>query len=258
MLDFIIMQLPLFLLVLLRMTSFFVIAPVFSYRGIPNRYKVAFGFFVTIAALPVVSATKPIVFNSFYFTLLIKEITIGVLMGFIAAMIIYTVQVSGAFIDFQMGFAIANLVDPQTGAQVPVISQFKYLLTILFFVTIDGHHLLLDGMMKSFEVIKLDQLISLGNESFATFMITLFSTMFITAAQISLPIVGALFLIDVGLGIIAKTVPQVNVFVVGLPLKIFAGFILLLITIPVFFFLLQSIISNVVHNLGEVLKLIGV
>jgi flagellar biosynthesis protein FliR len=251
-------QIPLFLLVLIRMTSFFIIAPIFSYRAIPNRFKIGFGFFVSLAALPVVDVSEPVLFNGFFFTLLVKEITIGILMGFIAAMIIYTVQVSGAFIDFQMGFAIANLVDPQTGAQIPVISQFKYLLTMLFLVTVDAHHLMLDAIMKSYEVIKIDQLISLGNEDFAIFMVTVFSTMFLTAAQISLPIVASLFLVDVGLGLLAKTVPQINVFVVGLPLKIFVGFVLLLITIPVFFFLLQSIFLEIMHKLGELLKIIGV
>src|SRR5699024_7141617 len=129
------------------------------------------------------------------------------------------VQIAGGFIDFQMGFAIANVIDPQTGAQSPLIGQYFYIIALLFLLSINGHHLIIDGIYNSYGFIAIDAFVPLGDESMIMYVIDTFNTMFLIAFQISIPIVGCLFLVDVALGIIARTVPQLNVFVVGLPLK---------------------------------------
>ncbi|WP_202077112.1 flagellar biosynthetic protein FliR [Caldalkalibacillus salinus] len=249
--------LPTFLLVLVRLTTFFTAAPIFSLSGLPNTFKIGLAFFLTLVIMPTVGpADIPI--NMAILGFVVKEALIGLALGFVAALVLYTIQIAGAFIDFQMGFAIANVVDPQTGAQIPIIGNFKYTLAMLFLLAVNGHHLMIEGIVRSYRFVGLEQyFVSLGHEQVAYFITTLFVQMFLIAFQLSLPIVGALFLVDVTLGIIARTIPQLNVFVVGLPLKIFIGFVMLLLTLPIFFYLLQALIGEMVQAMSDLLTLIG-
>lgn len=256
--TFILEMLPYFLLMFVRLTSFFLVAPLFSMRGVPNQFKVGLAFFITFLAFSGSATEEPILLDSYYLFLIMKELVIGIALGFTAALLLYTVQVAGAFIDFQMGFSIANVMDPQTGAQVPIIGHFKYMLALLFLLIVDGHHLMLDGVMQSFQLVPVEIIsFSIENEDIAQYMTTLFLQMFMIALQMALPVVGALFLVDIALGILAKTVPQLNIFAVGLPLKIFVGFIMLLLLMPIFFYLLQILFKKIIVSMSELIKLLG-
>lgn len=250
--------LPYVLLIFVRFTSFFIVAPIFSLKGVPNQFKIGLGVFIAFIAFTSISAEEPISLDSFYILLIIKELAIGLALGFTAALVLYTIQVAGAFIDFQMGFSIASVMDPQTGSQVPIIGHFKYMLATLFLLTVNGHHLMLDGVMHSIQVFPVESIaFSVGIEGIAQFITHLFIEMFLIALQIALPIVGALFLVDIALGILAKTVPQLNIFAVGLPLKIFVGFILLLVSMPIFFFLVQLLFERIIESMAELISLLG-
>jgi flagellar biosynthesis protein FliR len=250
--------LPYVLLIFVRFTSFFIMAPIFSIKGVPNQFKIGLGVFIAFIAFTSISAETPISLDSFYILLIIKELAIGLALGFTAALVLYTIQIAGAFIDFQMGFSIASVMDPQTGSQVPIIGHFKYMLATLFLLTVNGHHLMLDGVMHSIQVFPVDSTtFAVSMESVADFITHLFFEMFLIALQIALPIVGALFLVDIALGILAKTVPQLNIFAVGLPLKIFVGFILLLVSMPIFFFLVQVLFERIIESMAELISLLG-
>ncbi|TWT03751.1 flagellar biosynthetic protein FliR [Planomicrobium sp. CPCC 101079] len=249
---------PYVLLIFVRFTSFFIMAPIFSIKGVPNQFKIGLGVFIAFIAFTSISAEVPISLDSFYILLIIKELAIGLSLGFTAALVLYTIQIAGAFIDFQMGFSIASVMDPQTGSQVPIIGHFKYMLATLFLLTVNGHHLMLDGVMRSIHVFPVESIaFAVGIEDVAQFITHLFIEMFLIALQIALPIVGALFLIDIALGILAKTVPQLNIFAVGLPLKIFVGFILLLVSMPIFFYLLHILFENIIVSMAELISLLG-
>ena len=251
-------MLPYFLLILVRLTSFFLVAPLFSMKGVPAQFKIGIAAFLAFFALSGITIEEPLPLDGYYIMMAIKEFAIGIALGFTAALVLYTVQIAGAFIDFQMGFAIASVMDPQTGSQVPIIGHFKYILALLFLLTVDGHHLMLDGVMQSLQVIPVESLsFGIRFEDLAKFISDLFVEMFMIALQMSLPIVGALFLVDVALGILAKTVPQLNIFAVGFPVKILAGFVLLLFTIPIFFFLLQNLFEKIMVSMAELTRLIG-
>lgn len=250
--------LPYFLLVLIRFTSFFLIAPIFSMKGMPNQFKIGLGVFISLIAVSTLPAEEPIVLDAYYSLMVIKEIGVGLALGFTAALLLYAVQVAGAFIDFQMGFAIANVIDPQTGAQVPIIGHFKYMMALLFMLTVNGHHMLLDGVMHSLRLFPVETMtFAFEAGDLASFISALFVQMFTIALQIALPIVGALFLVDVALGILAKTVPQLNIFAVGFPVKILTGFILLLLTMPIFFYLLQFLFEKIMMSMAQLVKLLG-
>jgi flagellar biosynthetic protein FliR len=251
-------QLPVLLLILVRMSAFFAAAPVFTMRGVPSQFKIGLAFFTALLTLSTVTIEQPILLDLSYFLMIIKEAIVGLALGFVASLLLYTVQVAGGFIDFQMGFAIANVVDPQTGTQVPIIGNFKYMLAILFLLAVNGHHMLLDGAVRSYQLVPVNWLfVPIGSEQVAKYITTVFVQMFLIAFQLAIPVVGALFLTDVALGIVARTVPQLNVFVVGLPLKILVGFILILVTLPTFFFLLQGVLRNMINTMGQLLRLLG-
>lgn len=247
---------PVFILLFVRIAAFFVTLPLFSYRTIPMPFKIGFSFFLALVMFNAIDSTN-IAFDDMYLLLLMKEIIVGLLIGLIAYIILSAVQVAGGFIDFQMGFAIANVVDPQTGAQSPLIGQYFYIIALLFLLSVDGHHLLIDGMYFSYEYIPLDSWIHFQNDSIADFIIETFNYMFVIAFQMSIPIVGCLFLVDVALGIIARTVPQLNVFVVGLPIKIFVSFVVLLVFLSLYITLTKNLFATMFNTMHRLMQLFG-
>src|SRR5699024_2300162 len=121
---------PAFLLIFVRVVSFFVTIPIFSYRTIPSVLKIGLAFFM---AWIIFFAIHPSIIevNGMFLLLVFKEALVGLSIGLIAMILIYAIQVAGGFIDLQMGFAIANIIDPQTGIQSPLIGNYLYSLSIL-------------------------------------------------------------------------------------------------------------------------------
>lgn len=250
-------KVPAFLLILVRVTAFFVTLPLFSYKNVPTPHKIGFSFFLTWVMYYTVDIPI-VVINETFLLLILKEAFVGLAIGFIAYLILSAIQIAGGFIDFQMGFAIANVIDPRTGAQSPLIGQYLYTITLLFFLAVNGHHLLLDGMFYSYEAIPMQQMATgLGNDAVASYVIETFNKMFIVAFQMAIPIVGCLFLVDVALGIVARTVPQLNVFVVGLPLKILVSFVVIFISFGMFTILMRELFELMFVSMRDVMRLMG-
>ncbi|SET41268.1 flagellar biosynthetic protein FliR [Salinibacillus kushneri] len=230
--------------------------PIFSYRNFPRTHKIGFAIFLSWIMFYTVEIPT-LQFDGHYILLLLKELLVGIFIGLIAFIILGAIQIAGGFIDFQMGFAIANVVDPQTGVQSPLIGQFLYTITLLFLITVDAHHLLLDGIFYSYQFIEIDQFIPFQDGSIVEFVIDSFNKMFLIAFQMSIPIVGCLFLVDVALGIVARTVPQLNVFVVGLPLKIFVSFVVIFVSFGVFAALVQQLFETTLYSMRGLMSLFG-
>lgn len=248
--------LPVFFLIFVRILSFFVVMPLFSYRNIPLIFKIGLSVFLAMIIYSVIDPVQ-IGLNYSYLFLIAKEVLIGILIGLIAFIIISALQVAGGFIDFQMGFAIANVVDPQTGAQSPLTGQYFYTIAMLFLLAVDGHHLIIDGIVSSFQFIPIDAFIPFSDSTIADFVIRSFNYMFIIAFQIAIPIVGTLFLVDVALGMVARSVPQINVFVVGLPLKILVSFFAILIFLPLLMTSVNRLFGIMFQVMDELMRLFG-
>ncbi|SPU11604.1 flagellar biosynthetic protein FliR [Niallia circulans] len=248
---------PAFLLILVRVTSFFLMLPFFSYRTIPTTFKVGLGFFLSLVMFWGMDVPALTIDTGYYF-LILKEALVGLSIGFVAYMLFSAIQIAGGFIDFQMGFAIANVIDPQTGTQSPLTGQYLTIIAMFFLLASNGHHLLLDGIYYSYQFIPLEQpWIKFGNGELAEFLIKTFSLMFMIAFQMSIPIVGSIFLVDVGLGIVARTVPQLNIFVVGVPIKIIAGLIILFIVMGVLMTTVSHLFSSIVTTMRGMMNIIG-
>lgn len=249
-------SLPVFLLIFVRVLAFFVTMPLFSYRTVPTPFKIGLSFFLAWIIFYTVDTTA-VSIDGRYLFLIAKEILVGLLIGLIAFIIFSAIQVAGGFIDFQMGFAIANVMDPQTGAQSPLTGQYLNIISLLFLLSVNGHHLIIDGILNSYQFIPLDVFIPFQNQSIADFVIYSFNNMFLIAFQIAIPIVGCLFLVDVALGIIARTVPQLNVFVVGLPLKILVSFLALLVFMSLYMGLARHLFEAMFHVMRGLMQLFG-
>jgi len=248
---------PNLLLVFCRITGFFLTAPVFATRmNVPPQFRIGLACFVSLLVFLAGETDRPIPIDSQYAYYIVRESLIGVLLGFVAYLFFTVVQIAGSFIDMQMGFGIANVVDPMTGAQSPIFGSFKYMIAMLLFFTLNGHHYLLMGIMDSYEAIPLDNSFfeRIAHGSPTELLTKSMSTAFTLAFQMAAPIVAAMFLVDIALGILAKTAPQFNVFVIGMPLKIIVGIAMTLLLVPGYVALFQPLFATMFDNMFEMMR----
>ncbi|MHA6258723.1 flagellar biosynthetic protein FliR [Sporosarcina sp. CAU 1771] len=246
-----------YLLILTRVTSFFVTIPLFSYKSIPTTQRIIFAALLAWMFTYTVDV-PPMEVDGAYLLLVLKEAIVGLAIGMIAYIVMAAIQVAGGFIDFQMGFAIANVIDPQTGAQSPLLGQFFNSLAILLLLALNGHHLLLDGIFHSYQLIPIDQAWpDFGNERLAEFVVTTFVASFAIAFQMAIPIVATLFLVDVALGITARTVPQLNIFVVGFPIKIGVSFLVLFTMMAVMIEVMKQLFEFMIISMRDIMVILG-
>lgn len=219
-------------------------APVFQSRFIPPQVKMVFAFMLALVIAPFIRTEPELEHFTFIMAVfsLVQEILVGLIMGFMVNLTFYAIQFSGYLMDVPMGFGVINILDPSTGTEMPLLGQFNYILAIIIFLAIDGHHTLIKSLIQSYSVVKPAALF-LHKETVGLF-VQAFAQMFFLGLKISLPILGTIFLTDVALGIVAKLVPQINVFMIGFPVKIVLGLFILTLFIPLYIILLESLFAN--------------
>jgi flagellar biosynthetic protein FliR len=247
-------KIDVFLLILARVSGIFTTAPVFASRNIPPQIKIGLSGIVALMVFSIMKTpTEPLPSTVWGFGLVVAgELMIGLILGFAAQLLFAAVQLAGAAIDMQMGFAIVNVVDPMFGTPVPLLGNFKYILALLLFLTTNGHHLVLTAIYHSYKIVPLTTFSFTGDLTAA--MMKMAAGMFLIALKISLPVVGALFVVDVAMGIIARTVPQMNVFIVGLPVKIIIGLIVIMLSLPIYMLMLEALFNRSYADLINLLK----
>ena len=245
------------LLMIVRVSAFFVSLPLFSYRTIPPQMKIMLAIALAWMMYYTINV-DPIPIDGTYILLVLKEVIVGLMLGLTAYIVMSAVQIAGGFIDFQMGFAMANIIDPQTGTQSPLMGQFFNFLALLTLLAINGHHLMLDGIYYSYQFMPIDQLFpNFGSENTVEFIMKLFGTVFAIAFQMSAPIVATLFLVTLALGITGKTVPQMSIFVIGFPIKIAVGFFVLIVTMGVTIQVMRNLIELMLVSLRNLMVILG-
>ena len=250
---------PVFLLIFCRISAFFVVVPVFSSKGVPTTFKVGFSFFVALVVFSANGTHLVVPQDISYILLIIREVLVGLLLGFIAYLMFMAIQTAGSLIDIQVGFGIANIVDPMNGNSAPIIGNFKYMIALLIFLSMNGHHYLLDSIINSYKWVPINntQFINMINGKLSDFLVRSFAQSFVLSLQMAAPLVTALFLTDVGLAFLARTAPQYNVFVIGVPLKIIIGLGLLIVLMPGLSVLFQSLFSIMFESMQNLLNLLG-
>ena len=207
-------QAQVFMLIAIRLTAVFMSAPILNSGNIPVQVKIAFAFLTAFLIFPVVDKNVVLPADTVSYGILIfNQVLVGVIVGFAAYLIFAAIQLAGQIVDLQMGFGIVNVIDPMSNTQVSIIGQFQFVLGMLIFLSINGHHFLFQAITDSFRLAPIN---SVGiTEATAVRLSEMFYKMFLIAFKIAGPATLALFLTNVTLGLIARTIPQMNVFIVG-------------------------------------------
>lgn len=250
-------QFHVFLLILLRVSALLMVAPVFGHRAFLARAKIGLAFMVSLIVFPLIGGEGLDVPHGIwpYAFMMVREIVMGVVLGFAVLLVFVGVQFAGQLVGLQMGYGIVNVIDPQSSEQVSIIGQFLNLLALLGLLTLNGHHMILTGLVKSFTAVPLGGVVF--KEPVITKIIGLSGTVFIIALKISAPILVALFLVSVAMGILARTVPQMNVFIVGFPVQLAVGTLVLMLSLPLFFRLVERLIRLVERDVFALIDFMG-
>lgn len=246
-------QFSVFLLVLLRVSALLVVAPIFGHRNWLARAKIGLAFMVSLILFPMVSE-QPLDLPEGTFAyafLMVREVLMGVVLGFSVLLLFVGIQFAGQLAGLQMGFGIVNVIDPASANQLSIMGQFLNILAILLLLTLNGHHMILSGLVTSFETIPL------GGVEFQDGLIhkimALTAQVFVIAIKISAPIMIALFLVTASMGVLARTVPQMNVFIVGFPVQIAVGLGALVASLPLFAVLVERLLIMTQNDLVALL-----
>jgi flagellar biosynthetic protein FliR len=224
-------QFQTFLVVTSRVAGFIGAVPVISSAQTPGRVKTAMTVAISLALFPVMADAVPKVdFSPLPFLLLlIAELLLGLLLGLVARLIFTAVEFGATVIGYQMGFAAANVFDPQNERQVALISQFQNIFAILIFLAINGHHLFLRTAVLSYELLPPGQIDFSGQA--VPYLMELASHMFSIGVQFSAPVLAVLLLSGLILGVLARVFPQLNVFLLSFPINIGSAFIVIALTL---------------------------
>ncbi len=221
-----------FLLILLRVSALLIVAPIFGHRLFLARAKIGLAVMVSMVIFPTVDRFDVPVGFLPYAVMMVGEVIMGLVIGYAVLLLFIGIQFAGQLAGLQMGFGIVNVIDPASHDQVSIIGQFLNILAILLVLTLDGHHIILNGLMTSFDAVPLGGVVL--KVPVAQKMIALTAEVFVIAIKISAPIMIALFLISTAMGVLARTVPQMNVFIVGFPVQLGVGMSILMATLPLF------------------------
>lgn len=243
-----------FLLVLVRMAGLFLMSPVFGRQNVPAYLKLGLSLFLTYLVFSNRFLTNEMELWSFFeFGILVfREVLVGFVMGFLTTLVFSAILTAGQLIDTQIGFGIVNVIDPQSSIQVPMMGNFMNILALLVFFVLDGHHTLVKLIFGSYDLIPLGKA-TITQESTAL-VVKLFANSFVLALKIALPIVAITFLSEVAFGILVRTVPQMNIFIIGIPIKIFIGLIAILLFIPVYIGSLNGVFDGMFNDIWKVLR----
>jgi flagellar biosynthetic protein FliR len=220
-----------FILMLVRVGTMLMLLPGFSGRNVPVPIKVAFAVVLTLVLTPVSPAGDPGLSDAGRFVVGVgQEFLIGLLMGFAVSLVFGAVEIAAALISMQMGLSLGQTFNPAFNTNGTALDTFYMVVATLVFFSLNAHHLLILALARSFEAVPVGT--AALNGSLEQTIVGLTSTMFVNALRIGLPVAGTLLIADAALGILSRMVPQMNVFFVGMPAKVFAGFALILLTLP--------------------------
>jgi flagellar biosynthetic protein FliR len=220
-----------FLWPLVRIAAMFMASPIFSTRQIPVRFRMALAVLVAVVVQPVLPASPTVpVFSSDALVITVQQVIIGVALGFLLQMAFQALIFGGQVMAYSMGLGFANMMDPTNGVQVPVVAQFWLILAMLAFLMMNGHLVLISAIVDSFTVIPVAT-DGIGRAGIWD-LLSWASRMFAAGLLMALPVIIALLLVNIGMGVVSRAAPQLNIFAIGFPITLLMGFILIWVTLP--------------------------
>lgn len=247
--DIALRQIEIYSVIFLRVSGIIFMMPFFGSENVPRVLRIGLSLVITIVLVPALNIDSVVLPENIvsYVVVLFKELLVGMALGYIAMLIFHGIQFAGDLVGFQMGLRIANVIDPMSQQQISVIGTVQNLLAVLIYVSLFWDHFLFKAMAASFHVIPIAgvQL----EAPLATELIRMTGQVFIIALKMGAPILAALFLADVALGFIARTAPQINVFIIGFPVKVGMGILLLGISLPFFSYVFTKLVASMENNI---------
>jgi flagellar biosynthetic protein FliR len=229
--------------------------PMLDLRSVPPLWRVALAVSFAAALAPGIAGSLPAATVSLAWPSLVLEglrsLVVGALLGFTVNLVFTTVRYAGSIAGMQIGFAIVNSYDPFSNSQVSVISQLYYLLAVLLFFATGAHQILVAAMFKS--CLAVPPFMASDPVGGAWYLLHEFGTVFVLGLKIAAPVVIVLLLVSASMGVIVKTVPQLNVLVVGFPIKIGVGLITVGLSLVFFRQVTTTIMAGMQHTLAEML-----
>lgn len=247
-------QLVLFSLVLMRMSGFVLPNPILGRRGIPGMAKAGMVMALSLMIYPGSQLTGGLPGMTLELAFwLLKEFAFGFIIGYVMQLFDYAVTYMGSIIDFQMGMSMATVYDAKNGAQVALSGSILSVFYMLLFFAVDGHLALMKILVSSSEVVPYGQLV-LGSHIW-TAVPEIFIQCTIIAVKLAFPLIATEFLTEVGVGILMKIIPQINLFVLNIQLKIIIGIVVLLFLISPIGDYFGGMITQMLDTIQEIIKL---
>ncbi|MFO7294592.1 MAG: flagellar biosynthetic protein FliR [Clostridia bacterium] len=243
------------LLALARISGMFFMSPVFGRRNVPAIFTIGLILaltFIVAVYYPVYDEAMDIssyIELAFY---IIKEIFIGLIMGYVVLFTFSAFLLAGQLIDNQIGFGVVHILDPQTNIQIPLVGNFNNVLAMVLFFAMDGHHALIRLLMYSFEALPLGKAALSGDIVRPLF--NMFVEFFVLGFKMAVPAIASALLAEVVFGILVRAIPQMNVFVIGLPFKILIGLVVLFSTVPLLISMMDGAFSSMFKGIRSIIQ----
>lgn len=251
-LDYGVQSVVFFLLIFARMVGIFVQAPLFGRpKGIPMPVQVGYSLVISLLLYHILPMPAHLPVGVIYYALaLAGQVLIGLMIGFASYMVAAGVQFAGELVDIQMGMSIAASLDPSSGGNVNLIRQFEFRLAILVWIFIHGDYFFFKAVERSFELIPADTFTITGPA--VAKLVSMTGGLFVMGLEISAPVLAAIFITDVALGLLNRASHQFNVFMISFPVKILVGFVILILSLSPFFAkALPNFYSSLNHDIIE-------
>lgn len=249
-------QFLVFLMLFVRVTAMIVVAPMLGHMAIPVQVKVAIGMFVAFVMYPLAAGQGAVV-NADLIPLslnVLKEAAVGLLIGFAAGLLFAGVRYAGELIAIDSGLSLAAMFDPESNTHASVISESLYLLMIMVFVLLNGHHYVLEALQLSYASVPMGSF-TLGGEAIGQ-LIKMGGMMFVIAVKLAAPVMVTMFLINVALSILSRVMPQMNLFAVVFPLKVGVGLLAFMTSLPLLVFVFKKLLAAFQENMLELVKVL--
>lgn len=214
-----------------RVGAMLMAAPVFSVRQVPARFRVLLAVMITLLVVPLLPPAPQVdVFGAEGVLIALQQVGVGAMMGFIVQLAFNALIFGGQVMAYSMGLGFAHMMDPANGVQVPVVSQYWLIMAMLAFLLSNGHLVLIGGVVESFQLIPIatDGLSRNGVWE----LIRWSSALFASGLVMAMPVIIALLLVNIGMGVVSRAAPQLNIFAIGFPITLMVGFIVIWVSLP--------------------------
>ncbi len=238
-----------------RIGAMLSIMPIYGIRAVPAQVKLILTIFITMAVAPSLALPPPVdPFTWQGVLFILQQVLIGLAMGVVFLIVFQAFVVAGHMIAIGMGLAFASMVDPGTGSQAPIVSQYFTIIATLLFLALNGHLLVIQIVVDSFEYLPIGT--SFLNRDSLWLIIEFGSYMFSAGVLVALPAITALLLINVAFGVVTRAAPALNIFAVGFPVTLLTGLVMLSLTTPLILPHLQELIHRAMEVITQ-LRLTG-